>query len=88
MIEGLLVFSHVLGVVIVIPLLVLAPRRMDASPLIDFWNPNGWQSDGVATLIGMLSTVISLIGFDCSVHMGAITLSLGVFSPLTDLFVV
>ena len=86
LIEGLLVFSHVLGVVIVIPLLVLAPRRTGGSPLIEFWNPNGWKSDGVASLIGMLSTVISLIGFDCSVHMCAVTPSLVVFSPSTDVF--
>ena len=69
LVEGILVFCHVLGVVIVIPLLVLSPRRTGSGPAIEFWNPNGWNSAGTASMIGMLSTIVSLIGFDCSIHM-------------------
>jgi amino acid transporter len=69
LVEGLLVFCHVLGVAIVIPLLVLLPRRSGGAPLVEFFNPNEWMSNGVATWVGMLSTIIALIGFDCSVHM-------------------
>ena len=69
MVEGIFVFCHILGIVIFIPLLVLAPRREGGSPLVEFFNPSGWISNGVATLAGINAPITSLIGFDCSVHM-------------------
>jgi amino acid transporter len=86
LVEGLLVFSHILGVVIIIPLLILAPRRAGGAPLVEFWNPNGWSSDGVATLIGLLPVALSLVGFDCSIHMGAMS-SYFYISSFTDVFI-
>jgi Amino acid permease len=80
LLQLIFVCSHCLGVVIFIPLLVLAPKRPGGAPLIEFYNPNGWISDGVATWVGMLPTVIALIGFDCSVHMCSLT-------PTSDLIV-
>jgi choline transport protein len=69
MVEGFLAFLHVLGVVIFIPLLVLSPKSKGGSPLVDFYNPGGWPSDGVATMVGSAATITALIGFDCSIHM-------------------
>jgi hypothetical protein len=70
MVEGIFVFCHILGIVIFVPLWVLSPRREGGSPLVDFYNPNGWMSNGVATLAGVASPLSALIGFDCSIHMG------------------
>jgi amino acid transporter len=83
LIEGVLVFCHVLGVAIMIPLWVLLPHRTGGAPLTEFFNPNGWSSDGVATMVGMLSTIIALIGFDCSVHMAEETLDSSRTIPVT-----
>jgi hypothetical protein len=69
MVEGLFVFCHILGVVIFVPLWVLSPRREGGSPLVEFYNPSGWISNGVATLVSINAPITTLIGFDCSVHM-------------------
>lgn len=69
LIEGLLVFLHILGVVIVIPLWVLAPLRDAHSVFVDFTNNGGWSTDGLSMMIGMLPVALSLLGLDCSVHM-------------------
>jgi len=47
----------------------LSPLRSGGSPLTEFYNPGGWSSNGVATLVGMAGPLSALIGFDCSVHM-------------------
>jgi choline transport protein len=65
---GLLVFFHLLGVVIVIPVWILAPLRTGGSPLVDFNNP-GWSTTGVAVMVGIFGTVAPLTGYDCSIHM-------------------
>jgi amino acid transporter len=72
MLEGIFVICHIVGVVIFIPLWFLSPRRPGGSPLVEFYNPGGWSSVGLATMIGSLSPTSALIGFDCSVHMGMI----------------
>jgi hypothetical protein len=70
MIEGLFVLLHILGVLMFVPLWILSPRRIGGSPITEFYNPNGWISNGVATWAGINSPISGLIGFDCSVHMG------------------
>ena len=66
------VFVHILGVVIFIPVLAFSPKRdvQARSPLIESYNPGGWASSALATMIGSLAPASALIGFDCSVHMG------------------
>jgi hypothetical protein len=68
--EVIFVLLHILGVVIFIPLLVLAPKREGGSPLVEFYNGGGWASNGLSTMIGTVGPTAALIGFDCSVHMG------------------
>jgi hypothetical protein len=75
MVEGLFVIMHILGVVIFIPLWVLAPRR-GGSPVVEFYNGGGWTSNGLSTMIGTVGPAAALIGFDCSVHMGMLSLTL------------
>jgi amino acid transporter len=69
-VERLFVVVHILGIFIFVPLWVLSPKLTGGSPLIEFYNPGGWSSNGVATLVGSLAPVTAMIGFDCSVHMG------------------
>jgi hypothetical protein len=74
-VEILFIFCHILGVVIFIPLWTLSTRRpgLGGSPLFEFYNPNGWISNGVATWVGSVAPITALVGFDCSVHMGKLT---------------
>jgi Amino acid permease len=69
MLEASLVFFHIFGIVVFIPVWALSPKAEGGSPLVDFFNPGGWSSNGLATLIGAAPVITTLIGFDCSVHM-------------------
>lgn len=68
-VEGLLLVLHVLGLfAIIITLWVLAPTADAYTVWTQFTNSGGWNSDGTATMVGLLSPIISMIGFDCAVH--------------------
>jgi hypothetical protein len=70
LIEGILLGLHVCGVfAIVIPLWVMGPRAPARTALLDYQNLGGWDSMGLAALIGMVTPLNVLIGYDCSVHM-------------------
>jgi amino acid transporter len=63
-IEVTMMILHVgLYVVLLIAMLVLAPTKGSASFVFTtFTNPSGWESDGVAWCIGMLSAAYVMIG--------------------------
>lgn len=70
LVEGLLLVLHVLGMVaIFITLWTLAPTADAKTVWTQFTNGGGWNSNGTATMVGLLSPIISSIGFDCAVHM-------------------
>ncbi len=71
MVEVVILFIHVLGLLaIVIPLLVMAPSRNSGRvALLDFYNGGNWSTVGLATMIGLLTPLGSMLGFDCAVHM-------------------
>ncbi|KAL4803705.1 amino acid/polyamine transporter I [Aspergillus unguis] len=70
MVEALILIIHVVGLfAIIIPLWVLAPRNNSKAVFTEFNNGGGWNSDGTATLVGFSTTITSMIGYDCSVHM-------------------
>jgi choline transport protein len=69
MFEGILIFFHVVGVVVFVPLWILLPRAVGGWPLTEFYNQPGWSSVGLATLVGSGGPLTALTGFDCSVHM-------------------
>jgi choline transport protein len=70
LIEGILLGLHICGVfAIVIPLWVMGPRTPARAALLDYQNLGGWDSMGLAALIGMVTPLNVLIGYDCSVHM-------------------
>ncbi|KAI6914234.1 hypothetical protein KC318_g893 [Hortaea werneckii] len=67
---GVLLGLHLCGVfVVVIPLWVMAPRRPVDAALFDYTNVGGWDTTGLAALIGMVTPLNVLIGYDCTVHM-------------------
>ena len=70
LVEGLLLVLHVLGVfAIIITLWVLAPTADAYTVWTQFTDGGNWGSYGTSTLVGLAAPVISLIGFDCAVHM-------------------
>lgn len=73
--EGLILMIHVVGLfIIIIPLWVLAPRNINAA--FEFNNMGGWPGPGLATMVGLSPSVVSLIGHDGAVHMGIVLSSL------------
>ncbi|KAH8602283.1 amino acid transporter-like protein [Bisporella sp. PMI_857] len=69
LIEGIVLILHLAGFfAIIIPLWVMAPR---AHPriLLEFTNNGGWSSTGLSAMVGLISPLSVLIGYDCSVHM-------------------
>lgn len=70
LIEGILLGLHICGVfAIVIPLWVMGSRAPAETALLTYVNQGGWDSMGLAALIGMVTPLNVLIGYDCSVHM-------------------
>lgn len=70
LVEGLLLILHILGLLaIIIPLWVLAPRNSAKAVFTDFSNSAGWASTGTSVMIGLLSPIVSMLRFDCAVHM-------------------
>ena len=69
-VEGIVLTIHVMGLFgIIVPLWVLSPRATAHEALLTFSNNGGWPSTGLASMIGLLSPMYSLNGFDCAVHM-------------------
>ncbi|KAI7232839.1 amino acid transporter-like protein [Hortaea werneckii] len=70
LIEGVLLGLHLCGVfVVVIPLWIMASRTQVNPALFDYTNVGGWDTKGLAALIGMVTPLNVLIGYDCTVHM-------------------
>jgi amino acid transporter len=70
LVEGLVLVLHILGLfAIIIPLWVLAPRNNAKAVFTEFANNGGWSSTGVSVMIGLLTPIVSMLGFDCAVHM-------------------
>ncbi|KAJ5772912.1 hypothetical protein N7457_007808 [Penicillium paradoxum] len=69
-VEGLILIIHVVGLfAIIIPLWVLAPRNNAHAVFTTFNNGGSWDNSGTATLVGLSTTITSMLGYDCSVHM-------------------
>lgn len=70
LIEAMLLFVHILGLfAIIIPLLVMGPRNSGHEALLAFTNAGNWSTTGTAFMIGLLTPLGSMMGFDCMVHM-------------------
>ncbi|KAL8997684.1 MAG: hypothetical protein Q9169_003091 [Polycauliona sp. 2 TL-2023] len=61
---------HVVGLfAIIIPLLAMAPKNDARTALLVVSNNGGWSSTGTSFMIGLLTALSSMMGFDCAVHM-------------------
>ena len=70
LLEIVILVLHVFGIfAIIIPLLVLAPKSSAEAVFTEFTIGEGWNSTGTAFMIGLLTPMISMIGFDCIVHI-------------------
>ena len=70
LVEAMVLILHVVGVfAIIIPLWVLAPRNNARDVFTRFENNGGWPSTGFSFMVGIVSVAVSLLGFDCGVHM-------------------
>ena len=63
---------HITGLfAIIITLLVMAPSKNSGQvALLQFYNGGNWTTVGLATMIGLLTPLGTMLGFDCAVHMG------------------
>ena len=70
LIEGLILLIHIVGLfATVVPLWVLAPRNTARVALLQLSNGGDWPTIGVAFMVGLLTSLGSMLGFDCAVHM-------------------
>ena len=70
MVEGVLVILHLVGIVILIPVWALSPITKGGSVLTTFYNGGGYSTVGLSAMVGMFPVATSMIGLDCSIHMG------------------
>lgn len=70
LVEGLILVLHILGLfAIIIPLWILAPRNNAAAAFTQFTNSGGWSTTGTSVMVGLLTSLSALLGFDSAVHM-------------------
>ena len=70
LIERLILLIHIIGLfAILLPLWVLAPRNSARVALLELSNGGNWPTMGVAFMVGLLTSLGSMLGFDCAVHM-------------------
>ncbi|KAJ3495681.1 hypothetical protein NLG97_g3225 [Lecanicillium saksenae] len=69
LVEGAILVIHIFGFFcMLVPLWVLAPRTPSRIVWTQF-HDGGWNSTGLSTLIGLITSVLPLLGADASVHM-------------------
>ncbi|PWY88030.1 amino acid transporter [Aspergillus sclerotioniger CBS 115572] len=70
LVEAFILILHVAGFfIVIIPLWVLAPISDAKTVFTQFTNGGGWNSDGTATMVGLITALTAMIGYDCTVHM-------------------
>ena len=66
----MVVTIHIVGfLALFISLLAVAPKNSAAFVWATFENNSGWPNDGLAWLLGMLTSCYVFIGYDCAAHM-------------------
>jgi choline transport protein len=70
LVEGVAMVLHVFGFIAFLTVLwVMAPRSDPKTVWTQFEDNSGWGSKGVATLVGILGPMVTLIGSDSSCHL-------------------
>ncbi|TWU77416.1 hypothetical protein ED733_006469 [Metarhizium rileyi] len=69
LVEGTILVIHIFGLFcILVPLWVLSPRTSSREVWATF-HDRGWGSAGLSSLVGIIASVLPLLGADASVHM-------------------
>jgi choline transport protein len=70
LIEGFAMALHILGfLAFLIVLWVMGPRGNADAVFTDFQDVNGWGNTGLATLVGLLSPITTIVGADSVCHL-------------------
>jgi len=70
LLEGIVLFIHLAGwAAVVVTLWVTSPRASAKDVLLTFVNGGGWSSQGASALVGVLTPLAALGGYDSAVHM-------------------
>lgn len=70
-IEGMILVLHTLGFfAILIPMVHLSDHNSARTVFTDFENSAGWNSNGLAFFVGLISNTLPFIGYDGPAHMG------------------
>ncbi|KAJ8605050.1 hypothetical protein MRB53_041562 [Persea americana] len=70
LIEGIMLFIHIIGFIAVLTLFwVFSPRQDAEIVFTQFTNAYGWPTQGLACLVGIIGPIYSLLGPDSAVHM-------------------
>ncbi|KAI2815769.1 hypothetical protein CBS63078_10260 [Aspergillus niger] len=70
LVEAFILILHVAGFfIVIIPLWVLAPIKDAKTVFTQFTNGGDWNSNGTATMVGLITAITAMIGYDCTVHM-------------------
>ena len=71
MFEGVVLFAHLLGFCVIIPLRVLAPRvpLREVLGAPGFVDNGGWGSIGAACIVGQLAASSVFVGVDSAANM-------------------
>lgn len=56
-------------IAIFLTLAVMAPKNSASFVFVETYNRTGWSSDGVAWLVGLISTVYPFLGYDAACHL-------------------
>ena len=67
--NGILIFHIVTLIAVIIPLVLLAPHKSAEYVFTTFENSSGWENDGVAGFLGLLSASYVLVGYDGACHL-------------------
>jgi choline transport protein len=65
--SGVLHISGLLGILVTLG--VMAPKNTAAFVFTQVSNSSGWSSDGISWLVGLLSSVYPLLGYDAACHL-------------------
>ncbi|KAH7183977.1 amino acid/polyamine transporter I [Fusarium oxysporum] len=68
--EGMILIVHIVGFFAVLISLVTFGANGDAEHIfLEFRNTGGWSTQGLSWCVGLLGSVYSFVGVDCSFHM-------------------
>jgi amino acid transporter len=67
--NGILVFHVATFFTVLVPLVVLSPHKSAEYVFTTFENSSGWENDGVAWFLGLLSAAYVLVGYDGACHL-------------------